>query len=71
MFDSHQIILSNGTLTESFFLSENALAGVNAEQRKELLALFPSLANGLDRFGSSAALTLKKSDATLLRAYMA
>lgn len=70
MFDSHQIILSNGSLTESFFLSENALAGVSDAQRQELLALFPSLADGLHQFGDSAALTLKKSDAALLRAYM-
>ncbi|WP_299842288.1 Hint domain-containing protein [uncultured Roseovarius sp.] len=70
MFDTHQIILSNGSLTESFFLSKNALAGVSSDQRQELLALFPSLDEGLDQFGDSAALTLKKSDATLMRAYL-
>lgn len=70
MFDSHQIIESNGVLTESFFLSENALSGVTRDQRRELLALFPSLDEGLDSFGSSAALTLRKSDAALLRPHL-
>lgn len=70
MFDSHQIIQSNGALTESFFLSENALSGVTRDQRAELLALFPSLDEGMDRFGSSAALTLRKSDAAILRPHL-
>ena len=71
MFDSHQIIRSNGALSESFFLSENALSGVTADQRRELLALFPSLDAGLESFGGSAALTLRKSDAALLRPHLA
>ena len=71
MFDSHQIIQSNGALSESFFLSKNALSGVTGDQRRELLALFPSLDAGLESFGSSAALTLRKSDAALLRPHLA
>ncbi len=70
MFDSHQIIRSNDALTESFFLSEHALTGVTEAQRSELLALFPSLEDGLEGFGASAALTLRKSDAALLRPYL-
>ena len=70
MFNSHQIIQSNGALSESFFLSANALAGVTGDQRRELLALFPSLESGLESFGSSAALTLRKSDAALLRPHL-
>lgn len=70
MFDSHQIIRSNGALTESFFLSEHALSAVEDAQRKELLALFPSLDDALSQFGASAALTLRKSDAALLRPYL-
>ena len=71
MFDSHQIIRANGTLSESFFLSENALTGVSSDQQKELLALFPTLAEGIRQFGQSAALTLRKSDAELFRQYVA
>ena len=71
MFDSHQIIRANGTLSESFFLSENALSGVTSDQQKELLALFPTLAEGIRDFGQSAALTLRKSDAALFRQYVA
>ncbi|WP_306113867.1 MULTISPECIES: Hint domain-containing protein [unclassified Roseovarius] len=70
MFDSHQIIQSNGVLTESFFLSENALSGVTRDQRRELLSLFPSLDEGVERFGRSAALTLRKADAALLRPHL-
>ncbi|MEP2031369.1 MAG: Hint domain-containing protein [Paracoccaceae bacterium] len=71
MFDRHQIIRSNGTLTESFFLSENALKGVAGDQKAELLALFPSLANGVSGFGPMAAYSLKAREASVLRHYMA
>ena len=70
MFDRHQIISSNGALTESFFLSENAMRGVSDAQRQEIMALFPSIQDGLRDFGDSAALTLKRIDAAVLRPYL-
>lgn len=70
MFDSHQVVLSNGILTESFFLSKNALMGLSKGQQQELLTLFPSLTDDLHQFGPTAALSLKKSDANLLRSYI-
>jgi hypothetical protein len=70
MFDQHQIIRSNGALTESFFLTENSANAVEAGQRAELEALFPSLMDGIESFGATEALVLKASEASALRAYM-
>ncbi len=70
MFDQHQIIRSNGSLTESFFLTENSANAVDLEQKTELEALFPTLKNGIDNFGSTEALVLKANEASTLRAYL-
>ena len=70
MFDRHQIVSSNGVLSESFFLSANSVKGVEAPQRRELLSLFSSLPVGMSSFGETAALTLKRHEATLLIAQL-
>ena len=70
MFDVHQIVSSNGVLTESFFLSEQSLAASTRDQQKELVALFPSLGAGLAQFGGSAVRTLKKHEARVLLEYL-
>ncbi len=70
MFDQHQIIRSNGSLTESFFLTENSANAIEIEQKNELEALFPTLKDGIDNFGSTEALVLKAKEASALRAYM-
>lgn len=71
MFDRHQIIRSNGSLTESFFLSQNSLRGLESAREAELLSLFPSLASGIAGFGAAAARSLKTAEAIALRHYMA
>lgn len=71
MFDRHQIIRSNGALSESFFLSQISVAGVARKQVTELLSLFPSLASGIAAFGATAARALKANEASVLRAYLA
>jgi serralysin len=43
MFDCHQIIRSDGVWTESFQPGDNSLGAIDADQRDELLALFPQL----------------------------
>lgn len=43
MFDSHQIVCGNGTWSESFFTGDQAIDGLDSEQREELLNLFPEL----------------------------
>ena len=44
LFDRHELIWSNGTVTESFYLGDQAVAAVDAAAREEILALFPDLA---------------------------
>lgn len=43
LFDSHQIVFSNGALTESMFTGAEALKSVGAAAREEILAIFPGL----------------------------
>lgn len=44
MFDRHQVITANGTLSESFFVADESRRQVSSDQRRELEALFPELA---------------------------
>lgn len=43
MFDEHQIVLSEGAETESFFPGPQAMRSVGAAARAEIVALFPDL----------------------------
>lgn len=67
MFDQHEVILSDGTWTESFQPGDLSLAGIGNAQRTEILELFPELATreGVDGY-TSARRTLKKHEAKLL-----
>lgn len=69
MFDTHQIIRSEGAWTESFQPGVKTLSSMDAAQRAELLALFPELAEkqGQDTY-ASARLTLTAPE---LRALLA
>lgn len=71
MFDRHQIVSSNGALTESFFLAENAVSALDQDACAELAALFPSLKEGVRAFGETAAPTLTAREAAALRSYLA
>jgi hypothetical protein len=67
MFDQHEVVLSDGTWTESFQPGDYTLKGIGDAQRDEILELFPELANaeGLQDY-ASARRTLKKHEAKLL-----
>lgn len=67
MFDQHEVILSDGTWTESFQPGDMSLAGIGKEQRQEILELFPELATkaGVESY-ASARRSLKKHEAKLL-----
>lgn len=41
LFDRHELVLSNGTWTESLRLGPQALRGLSAAARREVMALFP------------------------------
>ncbi|KGJ04444.1 Hint domain-containing protein [Paracoccus halophilus] len=43
LFDAHEILCSEGALTESLFTGPEALKSVGAEARAEMMALFPQL----------------------------
>ena len=67
MFDRHEVILSDGTWTESFQPGDMSLAGIGEEQRNEILELFPELAtqDGIEGY-AAARRSLKKHEASLL-----
>ena len=67
MFDQHEVILSDGTWTESFQPGDHSLAGIGDEQRNEIFEIFPELETreGIDRY-ASARRSLKKHEAKIL-----
>lgn len=67
MFEQHEVILSDGTWSESFQPGLQSLAGVGNAQRNELLELFPALGthDGINNY-ASARRSLKAHEAALL-----
>lgn len=67
MFDRHELVMSDGTWTESFQPGDLSLAGLDAPQRAELLRLFPELTfqRGLEAY-AAARTTLRGYQARLL-----
>jgi len=67
MFDQHEVVLSNGTWSESFQPGEQVLDGMGVAQRNEIFELFPELAerDGLKAY-KAARLSLKKHEVRLL-----
>lgn len=45
-FDRHEVVYADGVEAESFHPGARTVAGMNMEQRQELMALFPELADG-------------------------
>lgn len=67
MFAQHEVILSNGSWTESFQPGDQSLRGVGKAQRKEIYELFPDLETigGVESYGA-ARTTLRSHEAKLL-----
>ncbi|SPJ29712.1 Hint domain-containing protein [Falsiruegeria mediterranea] len=67
MFDQHEVVLSDGTWTESFQPGDHTLAGLGNAQRNEIFELFPELKEreGLEGY-AAARRSLKKHEAHLL-----
>ena len=67
MFDQHEVVLSNGSWTESFQPGDYTLKGIGNAQRNEIFELFPELksAEGIEDY-RAARKTLKKHEAKLL-----
>ena len=67
MFDQHEVVLSDGSWTESFQPGHQTLDGLGNAQRQEILELFPELSTDAGREDYHAARrTLKKHEAQLL-----
>ncbi|WP_426033616.1 Hint domain-containing protein [Cypionkella sp. TWP1-2-1b2] len=43
LLDSHELLISNGAATESFFIGPVAMASMSADDRFEIMTLFPDL----------------------------
>ncbi|WP_147104492.1 Hint domain-containing protein [Tateyamaria sp. syn59] len=67
MFDQHEVVLADGAWSESFQPGDHSLRGIGADQRVEVLELFPELDTlvGLDSYGA-ARLSLKRHEAQIL-----
>ncbi len=67
MCDQHEVVLSNGTWTESFQPGEQVLDGMGAAQRDEIYDLFPELraVDGIEAY-QAARRSLKRHEAQLL-----
>lgn len=68
LFDTHQIIRGAGCWSESFFLTSNALSGLDVDARREMHALFSDISSAQDAFGRTVERVLKKHEAEVLRA---
>lgn len=69
MFDTHQIVRSEGAWSESFQPGAKTLSSMDKEQRAELLALFPELARQTGQTAYvSARMTLTQQDVHALLA---
>ena len=67
MCEHHEVLLANGSWTESFQPGQDSLNGIGAAQRAEIFALFPELSAqaGQQAYGA-ARRSLKKHEARLL-----
>ncbi|SPJ22297.1 Hint domain-containing protein [Palleronia abyssalis] len=67
MFDRHEVVLSDGTWSESFQPGDYTLKGIGDAQRQEIVSLFPELdlPQGIEGY-RSARRSLKKHEARLL-----
>lgn len=67
MFDRHEVILGDGTWSESFQPGDFTLAGIGEDQREEIFSLFPELRQQSGRgHYETARRVLRKHEAELL-----
>lgn len=67
IFDQHEVVISNGALTESLYPGDMALNGLESGSRNELRELFPGIFDpALADYGQTAARVLRKHEADIL-----
>ena len=67
MFEEHQVLVSSGCDSESFYPGAIGLDGFEDETREEVLGLFPELRTLPDNYGRLARQVVKKYEANLIR----
>ncbi|MCA8869724.1 MAG: Hint domain-containing protein [Rhodobacteraceae bacterium] len=68
LFDHHEVVLSDGSWSESFQPGDYSLKGIGSAERDEIFELFPELRDSFGREKYVAArMSLKKKEAQLLR----
>ena len=68
LFEEHQIVMSNGAPSESFFPGENGLNSLDCETRAEVLSMFPDLERATDAKPiETARICLKANEARILQ----
>ena len=65
LFDKHQVVLSNGLASESFYPGVQTVGVIDEEALEELQTLFPELAQGKG-YGPAARMSLKSTEAIAL-----
>lgn len=68
MFDTHQVIFSEGVATESFHPGEVGLGSLDAATRDEIFAIFPELELQLGCYGATVHTALRQAEARVLLA---
>lgn len=72
MFDTHQIVYSNGTMSESFHPGEQAMSMLDEGAREEILSIFPDLKEEQAiGYGPTVAMVLNKHEASVLMSAIA
>ena len=67
MFETHQVLVSSGCQSESFFPGLVGMGGFEDETREEVLGLFPELRAMPQSYGKVARPVVKRHEATLIR----
>ncbi len=66
LFDRHELITANGTLSESFYPGGFAIDTMEDKGRSELFEIFPELANSPENFGQFARPLTRSIEARML-----
>lgn len=70
LFDKHEIVVSSGCESESFFPGEIGLNSLDDSARREVLALLPVICGDGADYGETARPVLKQHEAALLRYFL-
>ena len=67
LFDTHQVLFSNGCESESFYPGQVGLDGFQDETRQEVFGLFPQLRSLPETYGDTARYVPRRHEAALIK----